>query len=449
MNLWFLWEISVNFIEIFLIYYLYSKQLGIAENRKWAAWLGIIVLVSLVSILNYINIQMTWTSPNGIELYFPRIVITVADIIYSVLVFSGSFSKKLFFGLIPTGISLIADGVTQLIASLVARVDLNAATQLGTERFPLTITYLLVATLCYFIIANLPQRNRDKNIHLPVSLRMILFAILLLGMFGIDQLIDISYIAADSGNEILSNQIIFVHIAFFVILIIIFILVEYIGRITQKNLEYALEAQQTALEKNYYSNLEVTIEAIRDVRHDMKHNVQVMQGLLQQQKYEELAQYLNSIVKAHKNEFDIVLTPNATINALLSSKIYVAKSEHIQFNYTIQDSEYFSEHYFELCTILGNLIDNAIEGCKRVSDFSDRYISLTIENKNCMLYINIENTYDGIYKKEGNHYITRKTELGHGRGIRSVERIVQKYHGHISFDIQHYKFSVSILLPFE
>lgn len=449
MDYWFVWEIVVNTIENSFIYYLYSKQLGVREGRKTWSFIGLGLLITLVSLSNFVNLQMLVPLGFGIEVYLPRFFFVIPNIFYAILIFKGSLSRKIIWGIVPVCVGIAADGITNLIATLVLKLDLNTATQLGTERFPLTISYLLVSATIYLILANISSRGGRRDSHLPNYLKIFLFLLLLIGIIGVDQLIDISFTIANTPHYQLNTQIIFVNIAFLVILFSIFILIEYIGKLTQKNLDYALENQQKSLESQHYSDLETTIEAIKDARHDMKHHLQVIQGLSQQQNYEELEQYLNEVANNLGDHFDIVLTPNATINALLSSKLYAARSENIQFEYRILDLNRLPDHHMDLCSILGNLLDNAIEACRRIPIADERYIDLLIENRKHMLCITVENTFDGKLLRDGNQFLSRKNDVNHGRGLKNIQRLVKLHHGHIKIDLQSYRFIVKVFLPVE
>lgn len=104
----------------------------------------------------------------------------------------------------------------------------------------------------------------------------------------------------------------------------------------------------------------------------------------------------------------------------------------------------------DLCAILGNLLDNAIEACAKVEDEEKRHIRLLIRRIQQMLVIKVENTYS--YKpvvKDGN-FQTSKTDGGlHGWGIKSAKTAAEKYDGMIQTNCDDMLFSTVVTLSFE
>ena len=99
----------------------------------------------------------------------------------------------------------------------------------------------------------------------------------------------------------------------------------------------------------------------------------------------------------------------------------------------------------ELCIIIGNLFDNAIETVKDLPD-EQRQIDFSIQNPNGIFGIEITNPYEGERRKVEHHYLTTKkenTEM-HGLGLMSVQKIVEKYDGYIEIIDENQKFKITI-----
>lgn len=446
MNLWFYWEIFVNFIEAFFIYYFYSRILGIKEKQKRKALIGMCLLMIIICFLNYLNMQIII---DKIIIYTTRYLMIIPNVIFCIFCFNGNISKKILLGIVPTLISMIADAGTLWIASLTSNTDIETATQFGVERYALTISYLLFSAIIYLLIVFIAKRQTLKGLFLPSYLRIYLFIILIMSIIAVDLLIDSSFAASLIGNPLLAKQLVFVNILFLAISFSVFILIEYIAHLTQKNIDYALEIQQAKMEQDYFKKLERAIDMVKEAKHDIKNQMIVLHGLLKAGQYDELNKYFEALSMKYDQDLSIVLTPNPTINALLSSKLFIAKEENIHFIYQIQSVEQLPEQYMDICSILGNLIDNAIEACIRIPDKAQRFINLLIENKNEMLFIRVKNSFDGILFKEKQRYLTRKSGYGHGIGIRHIEKLVSKFGGHISIDTKNHIFMVSVLLPLE
>ena len=99
----------------------------------------------------------------------------------------------------------------------------------------------------------------------------------------------------------------------------------------------------------------------------------------------------------------------------------------------------------ELCIIIGNLFDNAIEAVKDLPD-EQRQIDFSIQNPNGIFRIEITNPYEGERRKVEHHYLTTKkenTEM-HGLGLMSVQKIEEKYDGYIEIIDENQKFKITI-----
>lgn len=121
-------------------------------------------------------------------------------------------------------------------------------------------------------------------------------------------------------------------------------------------------------------------------------------------------------------------TGNISLDALINYKASVAEKYKVKISL---DAVVPYDIEFEdtaLYSLLGNLLDNAIEAVKNVSP-EERYIKLQIRTTN-NLYIQIENPYSGkLCKKNGQYLTTKLNKEEHGLGLRMVQDIVEKYHG--------------------
>ncbi len=105
----------------------------------------------------------------------------------------------------------------------------------------------------------------------------------------------------------------------------------------------------------------------------------------------------------------------------------------------------FSE--LDIASLLGNLIENAIQGCQNVPQ-EKRYFYLTSEIPHPgQLYIVSTNSFNGVVYQTGTKYESTKPK-GHGIGLSSIEATTEKYGGHITITHDQKEFDVDILLPY-
>ena len=101
----------------------------------------------------------------------------------------------------------------------------------------------------------------------------------------------------------------------------------------------------------------------------------------------------------------------------------------------------------DFCIILGNCLENAIEGCKKITE-GEKFISIKSKMTNYMIGFTIDNSFSGEIIKEDNAFISTKKSKNHGIGISSVQAVASKYDGTAKFEVDALRnvFKASILL---
>ena len=103
----------------------------------------------------------------------------------------------------------------------------------------------------------------------------------------------------------------------------------------------------------------------------------------------------------------------------------------------------------DLCTVLGNAMQNAVEACQRQGRGAGRYISLLARLVGHNLIMEIRNSYDGRVKWDGDRLVTLKEEHGHGLGLDSIRYVAERYHGYCAVSHTDDEFTVKVVLALE
>jgi len=445
-----LWEVFINLTTCISVSFLLCRRLGITERGKAKLFVGTALHWLVINALNFIDINLSWVVFPGITIYPNRFISLALVVVFAVIVFRGEISKKILWGLVPTVVFSSADYVTSLIGTSILDVTYETSVTWGGARVFLTACYALIVIGSCLTLALTTNKRLDSGSHIPVSARVLLIIMLIIGMTAIDILIDNTFAAAETGAvevHIISS---IVSVMLLLLILMAFTLVVQIGFLARKNMDYALEIRQKKLEGEYYHNLEIIIDSIQKFKHDMQSHSQTMQGLLQQKAYGELEEYFRTVNEKFRRMPQMHLTANNTINALLISKVVIAETEAIPFHYHSNDSlesiQFASLQYYDLCSVLGNLLDNAIEACRKL-DAPRRYINLTIEKRAAMLIIRVENSYNGKYQKVSNSYLSDKAGAGHGIGLRNIEAVATKCGGNFRIELTNDAFIASVFIP--
>ena len=142
-----------------------------------------------------------------------------------------------------------------------------------------------------------------------------------------------------------------------------------------------------------------------------------------------------------------VYCPNKIVNAVLNNKEQLALDSNIQCDFQIDLETSPKIDDIDLCSILGNTIDNAIEALRKVSKLSERTLSLKARYTNGFFSYEIKNSKINEIQKKGGRFLTDKIEKeAHGIGLRSVQTIVEKYNGDMDISYTNDTFTVTIMI---
>lgn len=192
--------------------------------------------------------------------------------------------------------------------------------------------------------------------------------------------------------------------------------------------------------------LEEVIERNRHLSHDLKHHMLVIKNYEKEGNYEGLRNYIEEIEHEFLETKKRVWTGNQIADMILEQKRTLAEQEGIAFTIQIVPIAQWPLNDNETCSLLCNLLDNAIEACKRLDSDIDKWISIKIENQKQLLFIKIENAVsEAPIMKKGRIISVKQDKTRHGYGLKSVERIVNKYDGTIIYQSEDKAFQVKLL----
>ena len=142
----------------------------------------------------------------------------------------------------------------------------------------------------------------------------------------------------------------------------------------------------------------------------------------------------------------MVESGNQAVDIVLTEKNILCKSSGVKFTYMIDGSAFSFLSDREIYSLFGNALDNALEAASRVEDASNRMISLKRNVRGGLVVLQIENTYEGAVDLEDGLPRTTKRECGHGYGLRSIQRIAQRWGGDMSVRTENGIFKLSIFM---
>ncbi|MCH5333409.1 MAG: GHKL domain-containing protein [Agathobacter sp.] len=207
-----------------------------------------------------------------------------------------------------------------------------------------------------------------------------------------------------------------------------------------------IAAYQQELIKTHYAEVETMYRKMRGWRHDYRNHIQTMKSYAQNGDLEAIKSYLDDLDQDLRTVDTVIKTGNPMTDAILNSKISLARDKGIK---VIADANIpvllkFSE--LDLCSIIGNLFDNAIEASVGLPE-DKRVIRVYMDTKDTHLYISFMNFTSGKkLRKIGGSYLSTKGGE-HGLGLGRIDAIVKKLSGYLSRNSEDGVFTTEILLP--
>lgn len=237
-------------------------------------------------------------------------------------------------------------------------------------------------------------------------------------------------------------------IAAVLIIALIPIAVYAVRRIISRIAGDRIDDYQSDLLNKHYAEVENMYRQMRGWRHDYRNHIQSMLIYLSQGQLTELKEYLESLSDDLTNIDTVLKTGNVMADAIINSKLSLAENKQISVNVSAAIPSEISVSGTDLCVILGNLLDNAIEACEKISNAEERFIRVYIGMLKGQLYISMTNSAGGDMKKTGGDYRTTK-QGNHGFGLKRVKMIVEKYSGYIKITDEGDVFAAEIMLPLD
>jgi len=232
-------------------------------------------------------------------------------------------------------------------------------------------------------------------------------------------------------------------------ILIFFYLYNTLSKVFEDTLKSALHSQ----EKEYYFSqcrlMQESVENTKSIRHDMQLHLATARDFISSNKSTEAENYLSGLIgDIGKNDI-YSSTKNIAFDSIINFKLKDAKQEIIKTDLRLLIPTSLNIEISDIVIIIGNLLDNALDA---VSKVEDRFIKLDIEYSRGSLFIQIENSFNGIvrYSEESDgiesQIVSSKDGADNGFGLKNIMQSVEKYNGYMKISHTEKVFSAGIFL---
>jgi signal transduction histidine kinase len=432
---WILIEALAVLVENFLKVYYVNSQL----QKKHDSLLPVVFMWLVVT---------TW----GMFATFSRTNQVLYDgatftliLIFIFILYSGSVFKKIIITASLVAIMIISTvlGAT-VIGFILDRTVTHTLYSQDTSRLISIILIKMIQAIVIMSLGNRRKRSSDTekapSLILLANTILCVFCEFLLWYFVVT-------------NEIPSdNQALFVGTSACLLIILFggFILYEVFSRQDKKNIELSNILQRHELEAVFQDELKIIHDDIKTWRHEYRNSLIAIRSHVENQDYSRAITHIDEIAGAPLLGKPIIETSNSALDAIVNTKLWLANSYGIHVSakallsgnvgiQRISDSD--------LCSILGNLLDNAIEACNRIVNDARKYITLDIFEKGSTLFISIHNSYGNEIVRDGDAFVSSKRKNRVGIGIRYIDDIVNKYERYTMRIYNYGVFATLVTIP--
>ncbi|RDY32225.1 ATP-binding protein [Lachnotalea glycerini] len=421
-----------------IIYWIFFN--GVFERKK-KEWRNVLILLIYPACL----LMASYCGKLGMPLTIKLILLIIFSAIITKLIFRASWKNIIIYQGIFTLCSLIGDSLSIGILS-VSHGAIYVNELLNSFTLALQATILSKTINIVIVSAFVIKMGKETN-------RYSFSEMLILMLQGISGIACLTMVMEFSYYKMSTYKVSSVYL----IVVSILILASYIvfynvfdSYIKKRNIEQEATKVQfyNQGQFEYYAALEKENVNVRKMYHDIKNHLLAIQGL-NHENAEASQTYVEECLATVEGYDEFFDTGNELADIIFYEKCNTAKLNHIKTKVLVQKNSLNELEMLDLCAILTNSFDNAMEACKKCQ--GERYIKVNIIRNEAAIIITVKNNFEiePAISKKGDLITSKKNKAEHGLGMQSLKMAAAKYNGNVEFSVDKEKkeFLLIIMLP--
>lgn len=371
----------------------------------------------------------------------PALVLRLCALIFGlcliVFLFKGRLALRLFIGLLDYIIVAAMDAIVLFGASTILRISLD---ELVWKKGMYTVLVTAGKILSVFLAWLVTRLHPFHKLH-PLRPKWMLL-VSFFPLTSLFMLMVLFLVCRDQRD--LTQPVAFFCIFLGIANVAIVYVVSLIEQDTEVKQQNNILSQQMEIQTASILALDKAYRRQRQTTHDFQNHLCTISDLLAQKSYETAAKYVRELSQAQTSRILIVNTHHPIIDAILNQKYQMAVESQIEMRFCINDLSGIRLSASELVVLLSNLLDNAIEACRRID--TERLIRCTIlENDGS--FLSIRNTSLPVLITEHGIATTKASASEHGYGLPSVCRILDGLHAEYAYNYENGWFQFTAEIP--
>ena len=373
-----------------------------------------------------------------------KIIILIINALFFVtILYKDDLRNKIIFTLIYFIILVISDIFVANTISIVLQKDI---VEIITKNQSLRLIMFCGSKVIVFSILRITVYFTDRdNLEIPIKYWYKIISTGVISLIILMIICDMGFNIPKYSNK--SIYFVATSMGILIINIIIYDTFIQLGRYFKKEQIYNIIDVKNEMMQDYYIAREESHEETRKLIHDFKNHLLCISFLIKDNNIVAVKDYVKSINEVSYSLDDLIRSGNNIVDAVLNQKLSYSEKLNIdlEVNATIEDK--INIESIDLCAVLSNLIDNAIEASIKIDNENNRKIKVKINEYKDYLFISISNISKlnplvGLERFK----TTKLDRKNHGLGIKIVENVVGKYNGSIEYDWEEDIFTVKVLL---
>ncbi len=234
--------------------------------------------------------------------------------------------------------------------------------------------------------------------------------------------------------------------AYLVLSLFVYLLFYYSAKEYNEKLEAQANFRDHKNDEQVMRIAQENYDSMRKLRHDIKNQYAMMSLLLQEKKYDELNSYFQEYTNEFRNVLHYTNCGNKVVDNLINLEKMKATEKHVTIKTTIAVPPVLPFANTDLCSLVTNLLDNAIEAVEELEE-EKRVIEVLFTVQESYLFLQVVNPF----KKsiDSSLTTTKNDHVNHGYGIKIIKNIAKKYKGSCDISMQNHYFSITVMLAME
>lgn len=425
-------EVVTMLLFICIQTFFYFRTIGASQKWRGLRLAFIVLLISIIASASQL------ASISVVTLHWAGNLILIIYILYPVIFMGGKFKERIFFGIVNLAVFMFSI----LITGIITRFEKLAFNWTQRQEMILVAGLMIfIYAILVLIIAHLSTEGKRYIPRKYWTSMILCFSIILIGLFIISSL-KVWVIDAEK----LRTYLVIFTMGLLVIWLMAYFIFYFVCRYFSKTAEARTMAIQNDMIERYMLKKQTSDERISLLSHDLKHSL-IQWRTLAEGKGD--AKILQSISEYEGQLHSTLLynVENENANAIINQKHWEANQEQVKFSVDGVFHKDILVSKLDLCSLLGNLLDNAVEAASQAEADILRRVKLSIRRKGHLLILMVENGYAKEPILENGIFLTSKKDKHlHALGMMSIRYVAEKYDGVVNNSYKNNWFKATIML---